>query len=256
VLNADDPLVLAMSSRTSAKVVTYGEAADADVRADDVDLDDGGRPSFTLVAGGRTAPVRLGVHGRHQVSNALATAGVALALGLDLDQVAGTLSLARPASRWRGDVTDTASGATVVNDAYNANPGSMVAALELLAAMTRATPTRAARRAVAVLGEMLELGDRSVHEHGVIGRAAVRLGVARLVVVGDGESVQEMRDAAHEAGGTATLVRDVEAAVTLLGAELEPGDVVLVKASRSVGLERVAAALLDGSAAHVDEAHA
>jgi UDP-N-acetylmuramoyl-tripeptide--D-alanyl-D-alanine ligase len=245
VLNADDPLVAAMRSRTTARVVTYGESPDADVRADDVHLDDRGRPSFAVVHEGRRARVSMEVHGRHQVSNALAVAAVALALGLDLDQVADSLSRARAASRWRGDVTDTASGVTMVNDAYNANPGSMVVALELLAAMTRVTPTRSARRSVAVLGEMLELGDRSVHEHGVVGRAAVRLGVDRLVVVGDGEAVRKMRDTALDEGGSAVLVADVGAAVALLRTELEAGDVVLVKASRSVGLDRVAAALLD-----------
>jgi len=245
VLNADDPLVAAMRSRTTARVVTYGESPGAGVRADDVHLDDRGRPSFALVHEGRRARVSMGVHGRHQVSNALAVAAVALALGLDLEQVADSLSRARAASRWRGDVTDTATGVTVVNDAYNANPASMVAALDLLAAMTGVTPTRSARRSVAVLGEMLELGDRSVHEHGVVGRAAVRLGVDRLVVVGDGEAVQEMRDTALDAGGSAVLVADVGAAVALLRTELESGDVVLVKASRSVGLDRVAAALLD-----------
>ena len=245
VLNADDPLVLAMRERTVARVVTFGEGTDAEVQATDIELDDVGRPSFTIRYGSRSARVRMGIPGRHQMSNALAVAAVALTLGLDLEQVADSLSRARPTSRWRGDVADTSTGTTVVNDAYNANPGSMVAALELLAAMTRVTSTRPARRAVAVLGEMLELGDLSVGEHGEIGRAAVRLGVDRLVVVGDGEAVTEMRDAALGAGGTATLVPDVDAAVALLRTELEPGDVVLVKASRSVGLERVAAALLE-----------
>jgi UDP-N-acetylmuramoyl-tripeptide--D-alanyl-D-alanine ligase len=248
VLNADDPLVLAMRARTSARVVTYGEGADADVRADDVELDHRGRPSFLLVHDGRSAAVHLALHGRHQVSNSLAVAAVALSLGLDLDQVAERLAQARSASPWRGDVTDTASGVTVVNDAYNANPGSMVAALEMLAVMSRVTPTREARRAVAVLGEMLELGDGAVREHDAIGRAAVRLGVDRLVVVGDGEAVQAMRDAAQSEGGSVTLVHDVDGAVAVLVDELIPGDVVLVKASRSVGLERVAAALLaDGA---------
>ncbi|MBI1377541.1 MAG: UDP-N-acetylmuramoyl-tripeptide--D-alanyl-D-alanine ligase [Frankiales bacterium] len=244
VLNADDPRVRAMASRTAARVVLFGESADADVRAESVVLDDAARPSYDLVHAGRRARVASALHGRHHVANGLAAAAVALVLGADLDEVAERLTAARPASRWRGDVTDTAAGVTVVNDAYNANPASMTAALETLAAMTHATPTRGPRRAVAVLGEMLELGPAAEAEHTEIGRTAVRLGVERLVAVGSSASVTAMRDAALAAGGSAVLVEDVGAAADLLRTELRAGDVVLVKASRSVGLERVAEALL------------
>lgn len=251
VLNADDPLVLAMRELTAARVVTFGESPDADVRAVTVGLDDHGRPSFQLVSGEREATVTMRLHGRHQVSNALAVAAVGLSLGLDLAEVASGLSEATPASRWRMEVTETPSGVTVVNDAYNANPESVRAALEALTAMARATPTRPARRSVAVLGVMRELGDHAVAEHEEIGRTAVRLGVDRLVLVGEGSEVSALHEGALSearhglaAATTASVVRDVPAAVALLRDELLAGDVVLVKASRSDGLERVATALI------------
>ena len=247
VLNADDPLVLAMRDRTRARVLAYGESVGADVRALDVVLDDLGRASFTLSAEGRTAPVSLGLHGRHHVSNAVAVATVGLALGLDLDEVAASLSAARPASRWRMEVSQTTSGVTVVNDAYNANPESMGAALQALAAMTRPQQGLPARRSVAVLGEMFELGDVSVAEHEEIGRMAVSLGVGRVVAVGSSDPVHALaRGAVRESGdgSRAVVVPTVDAAVGVLVTELSPGDVVLVKASRAVGLERVATALL------------
>ena len=252
VLNADDPLVLGMRSRTTARVVTFGEAVDADVRAVTVGLDDLGRPSFQLVSGGREATVTMQVHGRHQVSNALAVAAVGLSLGLDLSEVASGLSGARSASRWRMEVTETLSGVTVVNDAYNANPESVRAALEALASMSRATPARAARRAVAVLGAMRELGDHAAIAHQEIGRIAVRLGVDRLVIVGQGPEVTALAEGARaELAGSTTattvcaMVDDIPEGVELLRDEVVPGDVVLVKASRSSGLERIAAALIE-----------
>ncbi len=255
VLNADDPLVRLMRSRTSARVVTYGEDGDADVRADDVALDDSGRPSYDLVHGTGRARVSLALHGRHHVSNSLAVAAVALALGVGVDRVADALSRARPASRWRMEVVRTASGATVVNDAYNANPESVRAALEALVAMARPTATREARRAVAVLGEMRELGDTSVSEHEEVGRTVVRLGVARLVVVGDSADARALAAGAAGAdpSGAAAVeivrVAGVDEAVEHLAATIAPEDVVLVKASRGIGLERVVAGLLERTGA-------
>ena len=240
VLNADDPLVTAMAPRTAARVVTYGEAPDASVRAVDVRLDDEGRVSFGLVVGGRRAAVTLGLHGRHHVSNALAAAAVGTALGLDLDEVAAALSSARPASRWRMEVSTAPSGATVVNDAYNANPDSVRAALEALAAMTRG-----GRRGTAVLGEMFELGETTVDLHEETGREAARQGVARLVAVGTSEPAAALARGFTAAGGAeAVVVPDDAGALTVLGA-LGPDDVVLVKASRAAGLERLAHALTE-----------
>ena len=252
VLNGDDPLVRPMAARTTARVVTFGESPDADVRAEAVELDDAGRPAYDLVHGDERARVSLALHGRHHVPNSLAVACVALSLGLDLDTVATALTGARPASRWRMEVVRTPSGATVVNDAYNANPESVRAALEALVAMARPSAAHEARRAVAVLGEMRELGEVSVREHEEIGRTAVLLGVTRLVVVGGSEPVQALARAAageRPAPGAAALevvrVAGVEEAVDHLVATLEPEDVVLVKASRGLGLERVVDGLLE-----------
>ncbi|MFF7631789.1 UDP-N-acetylmuramoyl-tripeptide--D-alanyl-D-alanine ligase [Kitasatospora sp. NPDC008050] len=249
VLNADDPLVRAMASRTRARVVTFGETPGADVRAQDVRLDSTGRPSFTLSTLAGSARVQLRLYGEHHVSNALAAAAVAMELGLSVDDTAAALGEAGALSRWRMEVVDRADGVTVVNDAYNANPESMRAALRTLATMGGRGPER--RRTWAVLGEMRELGEESLDEHDAIGRLAVRLDVTKLVAVGGREAACMELGARNEGswGEESVLVSDADAAVELLRGQLRPGDVVLVKASRSVGLERVAQALLaDGAA--------
>ncbi len=238
VLNADDPRVRAMAGATAGRVVLTGAARDAGVRADDVVLDDWGRPSYTLVAGGTRTPVTLHLHGEHHVANSLAAAAVALELGMSSAEVATVLGEARPVSRWRMEVTDRPDGVTVVNDAYNANPESMRAAVRALAAMGRG------RRTWAVLGHMAELGEHSAGEHELLGRLVAQSGVDRLVAVGPQAS--PVHAGAVHAGaqeGEAVEVADVEAALRLLRAELRSGDVVLVKASRAAGLERVALAL-------------
>ena len=247
VLNADDPRVIGMraSVPASCRVVTFG-LGPADVEATEVELDDTGRAAFTLVAGGERAPVRLSLYGEHHVSNSLAVAAVALDAGLPLAEVADALSAATTVSRWRMEVTERPDGVTVVNDAYNANPESMRAALKALAGMARG----GRRRTWAVLGAMAELGPDAPQLHQEIGRLAVRLNIARLVVVGP-DAAQLHAGAVLEGswGEESVHVPDVDAAVALLHAELQPGDVVLVKASRSQALERVAAALLAGEAA-------
>src|SRR5690606_17047808 len=158
VLNADDPLVAAMASRTEAEVVTFGQSPGADVRADAETLDERGRARFTLVTPEGSAPVALRLHGAHAVLNALAAAAAARAAGLGPAEIAEALSRAEPVSRWRMEVTERADGVTVVNDAYNANPDSTRAALDVLAHMARGG------RAFAVLGEMAELGAAAAEE--------------------------------------------------------------------------------------------
>ncbi len=243
VLNADDPLVSAMAERTRARVLLFGQSPAAQVRAEDIRLDPMARASFTLCTPQGRAAVRLGLHGEHQVSNALAAAAAAFAVGADVQQVARSLSAARPASRWRMEVTERPDGVTVINDAYNANPESVRAALKALAAMGR-SGAQGPRRTWAVLGSMLELGASSVAEHDAVGRLAVRLNISRLVAVGD-EARPVHNGAAHEGswGEESAWVPDAAAALDLVGPQLAPGDVVLVKASRSIGLEQVAAAL-------------
>jgi UDP-N-acetylmuramoyl-tripeptide--D-alanyl-D-alanine ligase len=193
----------------------------------------GARAAFTLVTPEGSAPVELSYVGEHHVGNALAAAAVSRELGLDVAYVAEALSTSSPASRWRMEVVERDDEVTVINDAYNASPESMRAALDALVGLA------AGRRSWAVLGEMRELGDASVEEHRGIGRHAAELAVDRVVVVGDGA-----RPIAQTV--EAVVVPDVAAAVELLEHEVRGGDVVLVKASRSIGLERVAAALLSG----------
>ncbi|MER7791538.1 UDP-N-acetylmuramoyl-tripeptide--D-alanyl-D-alanine ligase [Streptomyces sp. NPDC097640] len=247
VLNADDPLVRAMATRTKARTVLFGEAADADVRAENVRLAGGGRPAFTLHTPTGCSEVTMRLYGEHHVPNALAAAAVAHELGMSVDEIATALSEAGQLSRWRMEVTERPDGVTVVNDAYNANPESMRAALRALVAMGKAGEAEG-RRTWAVLGPMAELGEESLAEHDAVGRLAVRLNVSKLVAVGGQEAAWLDMGAKNEGswGEESVHVSDVRAAVDLLRSELRPGDVVLVKASRSVGLERVAQALLEG----------
>ncbi|NGO71487.1 UDP-N-acetylmuramoyl-tripeptide--D-alanyl-D-alanine ligase [Streptomyces boncukensis] len=245
VLNADDPLVRAMRTRTSARVVLFGEDREADVRAEHVRLTARGTPAFTLHTPTGCGEVTLRLYGEHHVSNALAAAAVAHELGMPAGEIATALCEAGTLSRWRMEVTERADGVTVVNDAYNANPDSMRAALRALAAMGGAARAPGGRT-WAVLGEMAELGDDALAEHDAIGRLAVRLNVSKLVAVGGQEAAWLDMGAKNEGswGEESVHVSDAEAAVDLLRGELRAGDVVLVKASRSVGLERVAQALL------------
>ncbi|GAA0968822.1 UDP-N-acetylmuramoyl-tripeptide--D-alanyl-D-alanine ligase [Actinocorallia libanotica] len=247
VLNADDPLVRAMAARTAGRVVLFGRSPDADVRAEEEDFDADGRARFTLVAPQGRARVELRLHGAHAVANALAAAAAALQAGMALDDVAAALSRAVPVSRWRMEVDRRADGLTVVNDAYNANPESMRAALDALSAMS------GGRRTYAVLGHMAELGPSSVAEHEKIGQHAARSGVTGLIAVGP--AAAPLLKGAEQVGtwnGECVQVDDVGTAVAVLGDRLGPGDVVLVKGSRVAGLERVARALLTDAPAEAE----
>jgi len=247
VLNADDPLVRAMAGACAGTVVLVGSATDAEIRAEHVAMDDQGRPSFDLVTPEGRERVQLRLHGAHHVSNALAAAAVARLAGADTRTVVEALATAEPRSRWRMEVSERADGVTVVNDAYNANPESVRAALEAVAALGRS------RRRWAVLGEMRELGAASDEAHAEVGTLAVRLGIDRVVSVGAG--ARGISAAAARAAGSSTTyggeepvhVADADEALALLRTEVRPGDVVLVKASRLAGLERVAEGLLAGA---------
>jgi len=239
LLNADDWRVMAMAARTQARVVTFGQAAGADVRAGEVRLDERGRPGFRLsVTGGASALIQMRLFGLHNVQNGLAAAALASELGMPVDEIAARLSAAEPRSRWRMEVTERADGVTVLNDAYNANPEAVRAALDTLAVLARG------RRAFAVLGPMSELGASAAARHEEAGGYAARSGVAGLIVVGD-EAAPMLTGAKAEPGWAGELIHaaDADAALDTLRNQLAPGDVVLVKASRSAGLERVALAL-------------
>jgi UDP-N-acetylmuramoyl-tripeptide--D-alanyl-D-alanine ligase len=245
VLNADDALVAAMARRTRARVVrTAVETLVAEVRAERIELDDEARPSFDLTTNFGSAPVTLSVHGAHHVANALAVAAVGLEAGLSVAEVADALSTAEASSRWRMEVVRRPDGLLVVNDAYNANPDSVAAALRALAAMSSS--------GWAVLGEMLELGADSAADHREVGRLAARLGLAGVIAVGGGAA--PIAQGAAEGGIAARFAGDLDDAYDLLTAALASSaagmrpDAVLVKASRSVGLERLAARLSTVSA--------
>lgn len=245
VLNADDPAVAAMAAKTAARVVRVSRGSGADVWSADESLDELARPRFTLHAGDGTVDIALAVHGEHQVSNALCAAAVALECGATLQQVAEALATAGPVSARRMHVSTRADGVTIINDAYNANPDSMMAGLKALAWMAResVSTTGRKRRSWAVLGEMGELGDDAISEHDRIGRFAVRLDVSRLVVVGTGRPMSAMLQGAvmeGSWGSEAVLVPDADAALDVLRAELAEGDVVLVKASNAAGLGALA----------------
>ncbi len=231
VLNADDPIVAAMAARTRARVVLVGEAPEAEVRATDVTLDDAGRASFTVTAPFGTARVDLALVGRHHVGNALAVIAAAHAAGMELEPIVAALATARAASRWRMEVIVRPDGATIVNDAYNANPDSMSAALHSVAGMA------AEGRRWAVLGAMLELGDDAPVLHAQVGAQVAALGFDELLVVG--EDALPTADGAREAGVPTLRVRtvpDADAAEEILRAELAGHDVVLFKSSRDAGL--------------------
>lgn len=231
VLNADDPLVAAMAERTQAQVVLVGESEAAHVRATGVTLDDLGAPSFTVQAPFGSARVELSLVGRHHVGNALAVIAAAHAAGMTLEQIVPALAQARPVSRWRMEVTRCDDGVVVVNDAYNANPDSMSAALRSVAGMATTG------RRWAVLGAMLELGDDSPQLHARVGREAAELGFDEILVVG--ESAAPIATGAGDNGSGDVNVRvvpDAAAAEELLVAELATPDLVLFKSSRDAGL--------------------
>jgi UDP-N-acetylmuramoyl-tripeptide--D-alanyl-D-alanine ligase len=220
VLNGAQPLVLALRSRTSASVLTFG-ADDADVRAEHVRLDRLARPAFTLVTPDGRVEVALGVSGGHMVGNACAAAALGIVLGVPLDGIAAGLATAS-LSPWRMEISVAPSGAVVINDAYNANPTSMRAALDALA-------TVPATRHIAALGVMAEIADADL-EHRAIAAYAAERGIELVPV---GTDLYGMPSA-----GDATAV-----AVSIIGS-VAGDDAVLVKGSRVAGLERLAARLL------------
>lgn len=252
VLNADDELVAAMATRTRATVITFGGTPGADLAWTDIALDNLGRPSATYHWRGDQARVQLQEVGEHQLANAGAAAAMALVQGLTLPQAAAALSTARSQSRWRMETTERSDGVVVINDAYNANPASMRAALGAAAKVAGAR----GGRLVAVLGQMRELGADAEDDHREIGAYAAELSTALLVVVG-AEARALAQGASATAGwrGEALLTAGHDAATRAVVKNVRAGDVVLVKASRGVALEHVAEALLaDHNATREDPA--
>ncbi len=236
VLNSECSATPILRERSSAPVLTVGYAQDADVRIFNASLDEQLRPTFSLhTPWGSLDSVRLQLLGEHQVVNAAMAAATALYLGASPDEVALGLS-ATLAAHWRMELSHTSRGVAVLNDSYNASPKAMEAAINSFAQLP-------AGRRIAVLGAMHELGDESRAQHARIGELAATIGFDEIVVV-ESELSEPLAAAAEALGARVARVTNPEEAFALISKSLEPGDAVLLKASRVVGLERVADLLL------------
>ncbi|HEU5222956.1 MAG TPA: UDP-N-acetylmuramoyl-tripeptide--D-alanyl-D-alanine ligase [Candidatus Lumbricidophila sp.] len=230
VLNVDDPNVAAMAELTRARVVRFGLSPEADVWASDIEVGRRGT-TFTLHSAGERASVVFGVLGEHHVMNALAAAAVARECGVPLAEIASALESVTLAERWRMQLLPVRDDITLINDAYNASPDSMSAALKTLAQV------RGEGRSIAVLGEMTELGELAGDEHDRIGLQVVRLGISQLVVVGAG--ARRMHITAINEGswdGESVYFEHQADALAYLERTTRPGDTILVKSSNSAGL--------------------
>ncbi|MBD1539899.1 UDP-N-acetylmuramoyl-tripeptide--D-alanyl-D-alanine ligase [Pseudarthrobacter sp. NKDBFgelt] len=238
VINLDDDRVAAMRARTSASVLGFSAEGrpDAAVQALNADTNTDGNPEFDLLLPGEDTPhhVISRLIGAHHTGNLLAAAAAARAAGISGADIAAALSSQAAASRWRMERTERPDGVTIINDAYNANPESMRAALRTLADLGQG------RRTWAVLGAMLELGEDSIREHTAVGTQVVRLNISRLVVVGR-EARALYVSAVQEGswGDECVFAETADEAYELLNVELEPGDLVLFKSSNSVGLRHL-----------------
>ena len=232
VLNADDPRVAGMAASTAARIVWFGQDGDAGVRATAVHASRTGT-TFTLhLASDQSRPVAFRVLGEHHVMNALAAAAAAEILEVPIDDIVSALESVVTAERWRMQVLGGRDGVTVINDAYNASPDSMTAALKTLAQIK--VP---GQRTIAVLGEMSELGELAGEEHDRVGLLAVRLNISQLIVVG--RAARRMHISTINEGswdGESAFVETADEAFELVRSTVQPGDTVLVKSSNSAGL--------------------
>ena len=232
VLNYDDHLVAAMQADTLAKIIWFGQDPRADYSASDVSLTKTGTAFVLNWPDGTSSQVELNILGEHHVMNALAASSVAELLGVSHEQIVSALEGMQLAERWRMQREFRADGVTVINDAYNASPDSMKAALQTLAQLGRM-----GSRTIAVLGEMAELGEFSKAEHDSIGRLVVRLNIDQLVVVGEGAKLIHM-GASQEGSwdGESKFFESISDALAYLRGILTDGDTVLVKSSKSANL--------------------
>jgi UDP-N-acetylmuramoyl-tripeptide--D-alanyl-D-alanine ligase len=242
VANADDPQVRWIASLHPGEVVFYGRAA-GEVTASDVEpLEGAVGTRFRLRAGDASAVIELPLFGDYNVDNCLAAAACALRLGVGLEEIAAAVATASP-QPMRGVVRRLADGALIVDDSYNSNPNAAQRALESAADLA-AGSAAGGSRAWAVLGEMLELGPSAPEHHRRVGSRAAALGVSPDF--GVGELARELVEAAAAGGARARWFATAAEAGRAARAELAPGDVLLVKGSRGVGLECVVAALVEG----------
>jgi UDP-N-acetylmuramoyl-tripeptide--D-alanyl-D-alanine ligase len=232
VLNADDAMVSSMKDRTKAKVHFFGTSPELEYSASEIALSKSGTSFELKWPSGDSSKIQLGILGEHHIMNALAAASVATLLGATKQQIVGALEAMELAERWRMQRIVRPDGVTVINDAYNASPDSMKAALQTLAQLGKM-----GSRTIAVLGEMAELGEYSIHEHDSIGRLVVRLNIDQLVVVGEGAKLIHM-GASQEGSwdGESQFFVSIAEALEYLRGILTGGDTVLVKSSKSANL--------------------
>ena len=243
-LNAEDVAVLNhedetfSKQKTKAKVVSFGLSG-ADVSAKNVVLNDKAQASYELEFEGKVSQVNLKLVGAHQVSNSLAAAAVFLKKGLDIDLVAKTLSNSVAKSKWRMQVEVNRKNITVINDSYNANPESMKAAIRTL------KQAGADKKTFIIVGEMLELGSDSKQMHEEVADLIQKLDVKKTLVVGNGAKIVSDYLSNNAYKGRLEFCMDIDSAISKTKEMVEINDVVLVKASRAIGLERVANALMN-----------
>ena len=237
VLNADEPRYKWLARRCGGKDFCFGTSRASQVRGEDLRVNDRGKPSFTIMYNGSRIGIDLPLPGRHNLYNALAAAACSLALGLGLEQVKAGLEKAR-LTEWRMEMFKTSEGVTILNDCYNSNPAAMKAALKSLADID------ASGKLIVVLGDMAELGSISEEAHHRVGELVVESGADVLITVG--KRARDIASAARHRGlprGSVFPTRDVVQAAEVLRSVLEPEDMVLIKGSRSLGMERLAHSL-------------
>jgi len=235
ILNHED--VTFPRQKTNAQIVSFGLSG-SDVSAKNVILNEKAQAQYDLEYLGKTSQVNLKIVGSHQVSNSLAAAAAFLKKGIDIDLVAKTLSNSVAQSKWRMQIEVNKKNVTVINDAYNANPESMKSAIRTLKQIG------AGKNTYAILGEMLELGELSISQHQEVAKLVQKLEIQNTIVIGSG--AKSIYDFLSQNGyqGKLHYVENVEGAIAKAKEMMQPSDVVLVKASRSIGLERVANAIV------------
>ena len=243
VLNADDERVMAMRGLTEATVFTYGLSREADVKAENLHLSAYGSYNFDLVYRGERIPASIPMLGEHNVLNALAAAAVGIAVGMEFTDIARALTTLKQKSKWRMEVHQVPGNVTIINDAYNANPESMTAALETLTAIP------ATGKTFSILGKMHELGNDSDAIHEQIAKLASDLGVTQVVAVGEPAKAYGLSALANEAETKETSWSNVQKSVWLpdfdsacdyIVKEVNSGDILLFKASRAEQFEVLA----------------
>jgi UDP-N-acetylmuramoyl-tripeptide--D-alanyl-D-alanine ligase len=226
ILGTYDEFTPKMVVPTGVKRILFGEKSTCEVRAADVEVREG-RAHFDLVTPDGRAAVGLQLLGMHQVSNALAAAAAATALKIPIETISAALSTAEVSSKWRMEISQVGE-ITLINDSYNANPESMAAALRTLALVSQ----ESGGVSWAILGKMQELGESSAVQHAAIGRLVSEIGIDNLVVVGNKEYLADL-DSMEDGGSSEVHFFDSKTEALSIVEHFTPGDVVLLKASRS-----------------------